>query len=78
MSPMPRVFISYCSQDRPVVEQLVSALSAQGIDCWWDQWHIDPGTDIVSAINRGLDEAGAGIIVFSPHSRESRWVEAGE
>ena len=73
---MLRVFISYCSQDRPSVEQLVSALSAQGIDCWWDQWHIDPGTDIVSAINRGLDEAGAGIIVFSPNSRESRWVEA--
>ena len=41
-----------------------------------DEWHIDSGTDIVSAINRGLDEAGAGIIVFSPHSRESRWVEA--
>ena len=57
------------------MEQFVSELSAQGIECWWDQWHIDPGTDIVTAINRGLDEAGAGIIVFSQHSRESRWVE---
>lgn len=28
------------------------------------------------SINAGLDQAGAGIIVFSSHSRDSRWVEA--
>ena len=30
----------------------------------------------VANINAGLAEAGAGIIVFSRHSRNSRWVEA--
>jgi hypothetical protein len=30
----------------------------------------------VASINAGLDEAGAGIIAFSRHSRESRWIEA--
>jgi hypothetical protein len=34
------------------------------------------GDDIVASINAGLDQAGAGIIVFSRHSKESRWVEA--
>lgn len=71
-----RAFISYSSKDRPAVRALVEALTARGIECWWDQWFIDPGTDIVAAINRGLDEAGAGVIVFSDHSRESRWVDA--
>ena len=30
----------------------------------------------MASINAGLEEAGAGIIAFSRHSRESRWVEA--
>jgi hypothetical protein len=71
-----RVFVSYSSKDRAAVQALVSALQERGIECWWDQWDIDAGTDIVAAINKGLDEADAGIIVFSDHSKESRWVEA--
>jgi TIR domain len=41
-----------------------------------DKWEIRPGDDIVASINAGLDQADAGIIVFSQHSHESRWVEA--
>ena len=37
---------------------------------------IGPGDDIVAKINDGLEQAGAGLIVFSAHSGESRWVEA--
>jgi tetratricopeptide (TPR) repeat protein len=70
------VFISYSSADRAAVEKLVHALAARGIECWWDQWHIGPGDDIVARINTGLEQAGAGVIVFSRNSRESRWVEA--
>src|ERR1017187_421028 len=71
-----RAFISYSSIDRPAVEKLALGLRERGIDPWWDKWEIGPGDDIVASINAGLDEAGAGIIVFSRHSRESRWVEA--
>lgn len=71
-----RVFVSYCSKDRDAVRTLAYALEERGITCWWDQWEIDAGTDIVAAINRGLDGADAGIVVFSDQSRESRWVEA--
>ena len=69
-------FISYSSKDKAAVEKLVLGLHQRGIDPWWDKWEIGPGDDIVASINAGLDEAGAGIIVFSQHSRESRWVEA--
>jgi len=71
-----RVFISHSSKDKPAVEGLALALRARGIDPWLDKWQIGPGDDIVTSINTGLDEASAGIIVFSPHSRESRWVDA--
>jgi len=74
--PFMRVFISHSSQDKPAVEALALALRERGIEPWLDKWEIGPGDDIVASINAGLDEAQAGIIVFSPHSRESRWVEA--
>ncbi len=71
-----RVFISYSSQDLAAVQALVMALHERGIECWWDRWAIQAGTDIASAINQGLEQAEAGVIVFSDHSRESRWVDA--
>ena len=71
-----RVFISHSSKDKPAVEALALALHERGFEVWLDKWEIGPGDDIVAKINDGLDEAGAGIIVFSRHSRDSRWVEA--
>lgn len=71
-----RVFISHSSKDKPAVESLALALRERGIDPWLDKWEIAPGDDIVASINAGLDAAPAGIIVFSRHSLENRWVEA--
>jgi tetratricopeptide (TPR) repeat protein len=70
------VFISHSSKDKPAVLALAEALCAHGIDPWFDDWEIGAGDDIVAKINEGLDAADAGIIVFSRHSRESRWVDA--
>ena len=71
-----RVFISHSSKDKPAVEVLAKWLSERGIEVWLDGWVIRAGDDIVAAINKGLDEADAGLIVFSDHSRDSRWVES--
>ena len=71
-----RVFISHSSADKPAVLPLAAALRAKGIDVWLDQWEIAPTDDIVQSINAGLEQAGAGIIVFSEHSEKSQWVKA--
>ena len=71
-----RVFISHSSKDKPAVEKLATALRERGIDAWVDKWEMGPGDDFIAAINEGLEEADAGIVVFSAHSVESRWVEA--
>ena len=71
-----RVFISHSSKDKPAVERLALALEKAGFFPWYDAWEIAAGDSIVDKINRGLDEAEAGIIVFSASSKESRWVEA--
>ncbi|MEO8326002.1 MAG: TIR domain-containing protein, partial [Nitrospirota bacterium] len=70
------VFISHSSKDKPAVLLLAEALRQNGIDVWLDKWEIGPGDDIVTKINEGLEKATAGLIVFSPHSQASRWVEA--
>ncbi len=71
-----RVFISHSSKDKPAVLELATALAAHGIDAWVDSWEIALGDDIVARINAGLEAAGAGLLVLSEHTRESRWVEA--
>ena len=71
-----RVFISHSSRDKAAVEALALALRERGIEAWFDGWEIGPGDDIVAKINGGLEEAAAGVVVFSRHSRDSRWVEA--
>jgi hypothetical protein len=71
-----RVFVSHSSKDKPAVEALAAALRERGIDAWLDKWMIGPGDDLVARINQGLEEASAGLIVFSAHSSDSRWVGA--
>ncbi len=71
-----RVFISHSSKDKAAVERLALGLRERGIEPWLDKWEIGPGDDIAAGINAGLEAANAGLIVFSRHSLESRWVEA--
>jgi hypothetical protein len=71
-----RVFVSHSSQDKPAVEALAEASRARGIEPWLDKWEIGLSGDFIASINKGLDEADAGIIVFSAASAASHWVTA--
>src|SRR3954464_6730696 len=71
-----RVFISHWSEDTAAVEELARKLRDRGIEAWLDTWMLGHGDNFVAKINHGLEEAGAGLIVFSANSRESPWVNA--
>src|SRR5438067_1104654 len=71
-----RVFISHSSKDMPAVEALARDLHEHGIETWLDRWTMGPGDNFVAKINEGLEQADAGLIVFSIHARESCWVKA--
>ena len=71
-----RVFISHSSTDKPAVLELADALRFRGFEPWVDKWEIAPGDDIVAKINQGLEQADAGLIVFSAGAAKSRWVQA--
>ena len=71
-----RVFVSHSSKDKPAVIAFAEALRAHGFEPWVDKWEIGPTDSIVGSINQGLQDADAGIIVFSKNSRDSHWIDA--
>jgi hypothetical protein len=72
--PMSDVFISYSHKDTDFVRDLVKPLEAEGFSVWWDHT-IPPGKTWDDVIARGIREAKACIIVWSPNSVISDWVK---
>lgn len=70
---MADIFVSYSRHDRGRVEPLVAALESQGWSVWWDP-DITPGEEFDALIARELEAARSLIVVWTPHSVESRWV----
>ena len=71
-----KVFISYSSKDKDFALRLATDLRmCERIDVWLDQWEINPGDRIPERIEEGLSEAGFFILVLSPDSVNSQWVE---
>ncbi len=70
-----KVFLSYRSTDRVVVEEFAGRLRRDGIDAWYDGWEIEPGDDIVAKMDEGIGRCGAGLIFVSHAWFESPWVQ---
>jgi TolB-like protein/tetratricopeptide (TPR) repeat protein len=64
---MRHVFVSYKAEDRPRVRPLVEALTAEGLDVWWDV-HLEGGANWRETISRHLDEAACVIVAWSEAS----------
>jgi tetratricopeptide (TPR) repeat protein len=72
---MISVFLSHSSKDKPFVRELADALERDGqIKVWLDERDICPGQNIVTRIKEGL-KADFVVLILSPDSVESSWVE---
>lgn len=70
---MPKVFISYVSEDRHLVDRLSSDLRSQRIDVWLDRDSILPGHPWKDAIRKAILEGDYFIACFSDaYSERSR------
>lgn len=69
------VFISYSRADTAQAMELKAVLERNGISCWIDEKEIMPGTDYTWKIPEGMDHAKVFLLVFSPRSQSSDWVE---
>lgn len=69
------VFLSYHSGDSQWVGQLKDRLAAEGIKVWLDSEQIRPGDRYPGALAAAIDNISTVIVVLSPGSVASPWVE---
>jgi hypothetical protein len=71
---MANVFISYVRSDAVEARQLVNALQACNL-FGWDAADIAPGEDFSSAVQSALERSSALIVLLSPRTLDSEWVQ---
>ena len=71
-----KVFLSYASEDKALVEQVHLRLSERfpEIEFWPDKYEILGGDDLIEKIHSGIDDADRFIIFLSPNSIDKSWV----
>ena len=70
------LFISYASEDKTAfVAPLASALSAFGVNVWYDDYELKPGDSLSRSIDAGLAKSNYGVVVLSPSFISKRWTE---
>jgi tetratricopeptide (TPR) repeat protein len=69
------VFISYSTVDAAWARRLKDALAERGLSVWLDRDEIRAGDLFFKNLGHGLRESAAFLIVVSPESMQSRWVE---
>lgn len=71
---MATVFLSHTSDDKPFVRKLAHDLESQGISYWLDEAEIKIGDSLIDKIREGIDTVDYLVVVLSPKSIESSWV----
>ena len=69
------VFISYCTEDKPIADAVCATLEAQGMRCWIAPRDILPGTDWGEAIIDAIQESKAMLLVFSSKANASQQIK---
>lgn len=71
----PDVFLSYAHNDAATARAFADAFRREGFDVWWDD-ELRSGEVFDQAIEAALRAAKAVVVLWSPHSVNSRWVRA--
>ena len=71
---MARIFLSYARDDVDAAKELAGCISDAGHDVWWDR-HLHGGSRFAAEIDRALKDAEAVVVLWSPVSIESAWVQ---
>jgi hypothetical protein len=70
-----QVFISYSRNDIEFVKMLALNLETQGFSVWWDVSKLQGGDRWMRAIQSAIDASQSCIVVLTPDSVTSEWVE---
>jgi adenylate cyclase len=69
-----KVFLSYAREDAPIAKGIAECIGGAGHDVWWDR-HIQGGSRFASEIDRELKGADAVVVLWTPTSIDSAWVQ---
>lgn len=66
------IFLSYASEDRPVVDALRRDLEAAGVDVWFDRQALEAGDDYEAKIKRNIENASLFVPILSQATLTAR------
>jgi len=72
---MQKLFISYSRKDSDFARKLAGDLEKAGYDVWWDITDLRGGEDWIRRIPAAIEESHFFLVVLSPNSIISEWVE---
>jgi hypothetical protein len=72
---MRNIFVSYSHQDSPKVKELLSKLKDIQVSGWLDHADISAGHEISTVLRDSLRKSSAILVLISPASLRSQWVE---
>lgn len=71
---VPKVFLSYASEDKDFARGIAEGLQKNGIDTWWDNWCIKAGDSFRQKIDEGLSGCTHFLVLLTPQSIDKPWV----
>jgi|GEM_PF-840613 len=72
---MQKIFISYSRKDTDFVRKLAGDFEKAGYDVWWDLTDLRGGDDWVRQIPAAIEASQFIVVVLSPNSVASEWVQ---
>lgn len=70
-------FLSYSRRDSDVMRRVQGTLHTAGVRVWVDEQGLEPGTmSWKQAIQQAIEQASCLVVILSPDSKQSRWVQA--
>ena len=72
---MQKIFVSYSRKDIDFARKLAGDLEKAGYDVWWDISDLRGGDDWVRTIPTAIETSQFVLVVLSPNSVASEWVE---
>jgi hypothetical protein len=70
-----QVFLSYANADREIAQRIADELRQRGISVWFDAYELQFGDSIAEAIEDAISASDYLIVLLSPNSVNSVWVQ---
>ena len=70
------VFLSHSSSQKPRVRAIVHQWRELGLSVFFDEDTIQPGEDIIAALDRGCEKSRHTVLMITPESMASGWVDS--